>query len=274
MTTNFTDEIKETRQKLNQLCEAGNGAEEVESTDLEDLAKCPAGVTSSESYWLAAYGISEMLNDEDCDISMASAFIIHSITLKHVALSDRRLPLVKFDVDFEKQIGTFLATISNVFRRTVESKGWTKFAAERKLDNNTIDIIDGRVLRAVIQAMRENKIDSALSAAASKDWKMMCRIVMHLAEEELTTKGNTSIKSSATDVKMQDLNSMTESLAVLPFSHPVFDKHLECIHVDTDTSMPAKLGALKLYRETTHWHNYKKPLNPKYPVAVKVSKWK
>jgi hypothetical protein len=274
MTANFTKEITKTKQKLNEIREAGSGTHEIEPTDLGDLSGCPLGVISSESYFLATYGISEMLNNEDCDTALASAFILHSITLKHVALSDRRLPLVTFDADFETRIETFLTKLSNIFRHTLEDEKWSLFVAERQLNVDTIDIIDGRVFRAVIQAMRDNKIESSLSAAATKDWKMMCRIVMHLAEEELSLKGSTEVKTCEIEAIKQKSKSATENLAVLPFSHPVFDKHLSCIHVTTDTSIPAKLGALRLYRETTHWHNYKKPLNPKAPVAVKVSKWR
>jgi hypothetical protein len=274
MTSKFTKEIKETGQKLKDLREGSVKEAEADATDLEDLSGCPPGVTTSESYFLAAYGVSELLNNEDSDISLASAFILHSITLKHTALSERRLPLIKFDDAFEIVIDEFLAKLSNVFQHTLEDKSWAQFVKERQLDIDTVDIIDGRVFRAVIQAMRTTDIESKLSAAATKDWKMMSRIVMHLAEEELSLQGSAKVKSVNIEEVKQEADPATENLAVLPFSHPVFDKHLACIHVETDNSLPAKLGSMRLFRETTHWHNYKKPLNPKAPVVVKVSKWK
>jgi hypothetical protein len=274
MTTKFPKEIAETRQKLEDLHETREETFEVEATDLEDLSGCPPKVTTSESYFLAAYGISEMLNSDDCDVSLASAFILHSITLQHTALSERRLPLVTFDDAFEKKLDNFLAKLSKIFQHTLEDKSWSRFVAERELNVDTIDLIDGRVFRAVIHAMQNAKLASSLSAAATKDWSMMSRIVMHLAGEELSFDSATEVGSCKIEESANPSGSETEKLAVLPFSHPVFDKHLECIHVDTDTSIPAKLGALRLYRETTHWHNYKKPLNPKAPVVVKVSKWR
>jgi hypothetical protein len=274
MTTNFPKEISQTRAKLEDLHEEGDMAVEVEATDLEDLSGCPPKVTTSESYFLAAYGISEMLNNDECDVFLASAFILHSITLQHTPLAERRLPLVTFDDAFESRLDIFLAKLSNIFKQTLENESWAGFVKERELKVDTIDLIDGRVFRAVIQSMQIDKIESSLSPAATKDWSMMSRIVMHLAGEELSMNGDTKVGSCKTEESASHSSSETEKLAVLPFSHPVFDKHLECIHVVTDTTIPAKLGALRLYRETTHWHNYKKPLNPKAPVAVKVSKWR
>jgi hypothetical protein len=49
---------------------------------------------------------------------------------------------------------------------------------------------------------------------------------------------------------------------------------LECIHVTADTSVAYRLGSMKLYRETSHWHNHRKPLNPKQAPVQKVSKWR
>jgi hypothetical protein len=79
---------------------------------------------------------------------------------------------------------------------------------------------------------------------------------------------------SKTTAREGDFDVDSEELAVLPFTNAVFDKHLECIHVKTDSSLSARLGAMKIYRETSHWHNHNKPLNPKVLPAQKVSKWR
>jgi hypothetical protein len=50
---------------------------------------------------------------------------------------------------------------------------------------------------------------------------------------------------------------------VLPFSRPVLDPFLKPVHVKT--ANPSKLpAASKIFEELTHWHNAKKPLDPKF----------
>jgi hypothetical protein len=51
---------------------------------------------------------------------------------------------------------------------------------------------------------------------------------------------------------------------VLPFSHPFIDPYLDEIRLDvSDTSAPDPVDA-KIFRETSHWHNAKKAIDPKH----------
>ncbi|KAK0102274.1 hypothetical protein ONS95_005896 [Cadophora gregata] len=228
----------------------------------------------SESYFLAIYGVSKILRQGDSDIFMASAFILHSIVLKHIPLSQRRLPLVTFDEEFEEEVDEYITRISNIFRFAVESPKLNELMDEEEVETDAIDLIDGRLLRAVIQAMCDKSFDRALPKPLQADWKAVSALVKELAGADLSLEGSEDPESSETTATPDDFQSTSEDLAVLSFSNPVFDKHLECIHVKADASLPARLGALKIYHETSHWHNHRKPLNPKYAPAAKVSKWR
>jgi ATP-dependent RNA helicase DDX60 len=181
---------------------------------------------------------------------------------------------VRFDDDFEEQIDEFIAKLSDILRYAMEDAKWTDLLTSKEAQRDAVDLIDGRLFRVVIQAMCDNSLKDALPLAARNDWSYLSHLVMQLADEELSMQGSTEPESSETSASKSDFEQPQEDLAVLPFSHPIFDKHLECIHVETDTSLPARLGSMKLYRETTHWHNHKKPLTTKAPVAQKVSKWR
>ncbi|KAF4635469.1 hypothetical protein G7Y89_g2618 [Cudoniella acicularis] len=273
MTTKFINEIKETRTLLQKCYQNDEPEFEV---DVEDLAESPSSDRNCESYYLSAFAVSTILEDEDSDTFLPSAFILHKIILTHMSISERRLPLITFDSDFEEKIDDFLSKISDIFRNTMTDAKWIDFMKKKGAADDTIDLIDGRMFRATIKALCDKSIEGqgALPLAAQKDWAYLRGMVMHLAEEELSLKGSDKPESSKTTATQRDFEPVSEDLAVLPFSHPVFDKHLECIHVTADTSVPARLGAMKLFRETTHWHNHRKPLNPKVPVAQKVSKWR
>ncbi|TVY82683.1 putative helicase [Lachnellula suecica] len=276
-TAKFAQEIKESSDLLNALLNGDKQDLELAAEDFQKLEK-DSSVDGPESYLLAAYAVSVVLRhpeQEDSGVFMASALILHSIILKHVSVSERRLPLITFDEDFEEEIDDFIAKISDVLRCTVDDARWGKLMATKDVQRDAVDAIDGRLFRVIIQAMCDNTLQDALPLAARKDWSVLSGLVMNLAEEELSMQGSPDPESSTTSASSSDFEPESEDLAVLPFSHPVFDAHLECIHVETNSSLQARLGSMKLYRETTHWHNHKKPLITKGPPVVqKVSKWR
>jgi hypothetical protein len=205
---------------------------------------------------------------------LASAFILHSVIIKHIPLTQRRLPLITFNDEFEEHIDMFLATVSEVCRYAVENEKWNELMASEEFDCDPIDLIDGRLFRAVIQAMCENSLRGIVPRAAQPDWALLSGLVVQLADEELSLSGSIEPAISKLTTKNADFEDKVEELALLPFTNSVFNKHLECIHVKTDPTLSVRFGAMKIYRETSHWHNHRKPLNPKLPPAQKLSKWR
>ena len=49
----------------------------------------------------------------------------------------------------------------------------------------------------------------------------------------------------------------------MPFSNPVFDKHLASVHITIDHSDIADKRSVKIFKELTHWHNAKRHIDPK-----------
>jgi hypothetical protein len=124
-----------------------------------------------------------------------------------------------------------------------------------------------------MQAMCEKSV-SPLPGAAHDDWRILLKIVKQLSGQDLSVDGSIEPEFSKSTATKDDYDSNSEKLTVLPFSSPVFDKHLQCILVNTDISIAYRVGAMKLYRETPHWHNHRKPLTVKAPTVQIVSKWR
>lgn len=277
MTARFVHEIKYTRKLLedSQRTSQPKIATELKGPHVKEVMEAFSEEdVVPESYYLAAYGVSRILKHKDFDVFLPSAFILHNVLLKQLPLSQRRLPLVTFDDEFEEQIETFLRKISDISRCWMDDSEWQEFAQVEEIESDIIDLIDGRLFRVVIQAMCDNSFNGQLPKAARQDWEILRRVVAKLAGDNLSLAGSIEPESSGTTATESDFESVSEDLAVLPFSNSVFDKHLACIHVETDASLPARLGVMKIYRETTHWHNHRKPLNPKLAPAQKVSKWR
>jgi hypothetical protein len=276
MTTKFVHVIAETKKLLEESRQITTL--DFEATfgdkDLEEVSEAFSEEDLTENYCLTAYGISKVLKQQECDVFLASAFVLHSVIIKHIPLSQRRLPLITFDADFEEQVDLFLAAVSDVLRNAVDSEKWNELMAKEEFDCDSIDLVDGRLFRATMQAMCENSLHGVVPRAAQPDWALLSGLVVQLANEELSLAESIEPAFSKSTAKNGDFEYKSEELAVLPFTNSVFDKHLECIHVKTDSSLQARFGAMKIYRETSHWHNHKKPLNPKLPPAQKVSKWR
>ena len=281
MTTKFVHQIFDARSSLAELRnedEQGLDLLDLSADGLElDLQRFEGlsfGENLNESTYLAIYTASRFLKLETDEAFMISAFVLHRILLNHVPLSKRRLPLVTFDEEFEEQITAFLAKFSRLAEKVLKAPEWTRLVNARKVVCDTVDLIDGRMFRVAMHGMCNNSLAGDVPQSVEEDWSILSRIMRDLTGEELSLEGSLEPDFSNTLAATEEFEYKPEKLSVLPFSSPVFDKHLACIHVDTDKSIPYRVGAMKLYRETTHWHNHRKPLNAKVAPAEKVSKWR
>jgi hypothetical protein len=271
----FTAEIKKNRKLLEEIQEHhGRDLDSLmDDVDVEKLVEMFSDEGLSEGYSLAAYAVSVMLQHGDCDAFLASAFMMHCVVLKNVPISQRRLPLIKFDLEFEETIDEFFTNFSDISRNVMEHSKWVETMEKQATECDNMDLVDGRLFRAVLQAV-DNNTFNGITEEAANDWSSLCEIVKKISGEDLSTSGTLEIQDSEVAPATVDESSSSENISVLPFSSPVFDKHLSCIHVTTDSSIPSRIGALKLYRETTHWHDHRKPLVQKAAPTEKVSKWR
>ena len=274
MTSKFTLEIEENHKKLLSEIHQRDGREDqppVEEVDLKKHIDIFKDKDFGESSILSAYTVSLMLKKGDCDVFLASAFVLHGVVARFVPLSQRRLPLISFDENFEGIIDEFLSNFSDISRQVLETPTWRE-AIEHEADCDMMDLLDGRLFRAVIQAMCENSV-TTLPGIANEDWRNLVRIVKQTSGQDLSLDGSIELEFTKSTATKNDYDLTPGELSVLPFSSPVFDQHLKCIHVETNDSAEYKMKAMKLYRETTHWHN-RKPLIVKAPTTQIVSKWR
>lgn len=267
MELNFPPEILEAKQSLEK-------SRSVEATtavlSLDDTKTAMTDVSYdtklAASHVLAVHAVSSILKEKNDDIFMPSAFALHTILLNYLSLAQRSIPLVTFDGEFEEQVKSFLTSVSDIIWRTLDSTP----------DSSTdvVDIMDGRLFRVVVQAMCDGSLNDELPEEAIKEWTLLCKAVAKLTGVKLSPKGSAKPISSTTTAPKEDLEGISAEAGVLPFSSPVFDKHLQSINVETDTSLNTRLSAMKISRETQYWHNHRRPLNPKYAPAPKVSKWR
>lgn len=271
----FVGEISAVWEQMEEVLENGDEEEEfsISEDGLSKAAKVISEADLTERAYVAAFAAAEKLKKDSGYVFFSSALVLHSLTLQHVPLSQRRLPLVSFDKNFESEVDEFLSSVARISTEIMEDPSWMTFVKTQEIESDEIDLIDGRLFRVLLKAMYEKTLEDTIPKALRDDWEVLSALVKNLSGQNLSLAAASSIKEVAA-AKVDEVESGTESFAVLPFSNEVFDKHLECIHVTTDNSITAQLGSMKAYRETTHWHNYRKPLVVKAKVPEKVSKWR
>jgi len=271
MELNFPQEISDAKESLGKSRNAAALSENA-SLELDDTKAALTAVSYESalaaSHLLAVHALTTILKGKDVDIFLPSAFALQTVLLNHLTLSQRSLPLITFDGEFEDQVKTFLTSLSEIINRTISS------AQDKSQFKNTADIIDGRLFRLILQAMCDGTLSEQLPEAAIQDWTLIYKAVVKLTEVKLSPKGSAKPISSTIVKAKSDLNEVSEETGVLPFSSSVFDKHLASIKVEIDTSLNTRLSAMKISREPQYWHSHKRPLNPKYAPPPKVSKWR
>lgn len=248
----------------------------------------------SETWFLTVHSISVMLS-AGTDTTLCSNFLLHVLIIKHLSLSQRRLPLIKFDRDldrssswgrdsesegqddskndgeFDNDIADFLATFATTAIELLADKKWADLMLTNAIKCDLADLADGRLFKIVLAASLQGSLVSALPLPVRNDWSVVSEMVLATCGKALSLDPIRG-RLEAHELAAQTGEDVGE-LAVMPFSNSAFDNHLACIHITADASLPTQLTSMKLYRETTHWHNRRPLVSKQYP-QLKISKWK
>lgn len=206
---------------------------------------------------------------------LTSAFMLHLIILKRLSLSQRRLPLIRFEEEFDHKVDHFFELLSEIVLKVVNTDAFVNVMEKVGVECDLIDMIDGRLFRATVEGMLTGPLKGGIvPEALGQDWALVADLVRCLSGKSLLMEAPKERKVENADAANNAKEGDVSESAVLSFNEPVFDKHLSAIHVDVDTSLSAKLASMKLYRETSYWQTHKKPVVHKQLPVEKVSKWR
>ncbi|KAK0860801.1 hypothetical protein LTR91_005305 [Friedmanniomyces endolithicus] len=230
--------------------------EEREALDVTaELSKlCTLNSTLSDRQQLAVLAVSRLLKNPPGSVSsnvlakLCCTFLLHQAMIAHLPLSGRRV-----------KSSTGAAGAQELLRELADvSEAMIRGTAKLGSVGTTTDIadyIDGRLFLQLTKTP-----ESPVGATQTLLGRLM-DAVEHLGNEKLSlgkiTPSSTSHQSAA------DQNGQSHiELAVLPFSNPVFDKHLEPVRLKTDEAVAYDQSSQshRIFQELTHWHNAKKPI--------------
>ena len=228
-----------------------------------------------ERDYLTIFCLSKMLGREAATGSLASAMLLHLACLRHLSISQRRMNAITFgSQDQDACFKDFVAEFSDTARNVIEDDGWRQAMEGKEISYDLEDLVDGRLLRAVIHALGKKDLLSSLGPGSVwDDFENLCGALHSLCIEDTTLGEQMSFRTKANHEEY----SKALGKSILPFSNPVFDKHLGSIHITVDTSSSVRHEQYlpTISKELSHWHNPKKLLDPKKvnPDGRPVTKW-
>lgn len=228
-------------------------------SSLDKVADPALGLTECQA--LIAAVVSMLMHDPPSSLDattcaqLCCVLLLHSALIAHLPLSSRRLDVQSGD----EASKNFLRTAAQHAGSILRSDKWRSLSSSWT-DSDVADLIDGRLFLQLVQQPHPPSAEAM--ATFGKIFK---------AAESLTENGLPKKMPEATDSerKGHTEQSKPSKLAVLPFSNPVFDKHLGSVHLEVDELAGSEqtVSSHKIFREVTHWHNAKKPIiqKPKDP---------
>jgi superfamily II DNA or RNA helicase len=178
-----------------------------------------------------------------------SALLRHTALLSELPLSERLLS----NITVSAEAGKFLLKFCPEARRILESKAWGTDITGISPTCDVADFIDGKLFAACVE-------DSSLGAG--ERFNLLLGALGSLSDTK-------SISSSVGSAKPTSKSNgkpgkSADSYGVLPFSNSVFEEHLAPIELDIDRSGEiAEATSATIFREVSHWHNTKRPIDPK-----------
>lgn len=197
--------------------------------------------------------LGRMLKENLVTEPLARSFLIHTVLIGSAPLSQRRLALSS---RYDNGVDSFLANFSNLSCILLSDKIWATTMEARNVICDISDLIDGRLFEAVSSNTKQYGLDLHQTSLFEKFAHALCAISgVHLSPPPSVP---------ATDTSTQTMNGSSPwDLTILPFSNPVFDKHLASINIQTAPSKALGRQSGRIYQEVTHWHNAKRRLDPK-----------
>ncbi|KAK8203086.1 DEAD/DEAH box helicase-like protein [Phyllosticta capitalensis] len=243
-----------------------------------------------ERFYLVAAALATMMSTEECSSNHAAAMLTHCALQHQLSLEVRGVAVAPItsedgstsdDTSSGEDTSTgddtssssdrsssedqeFLHHFAKVCRDVMCSSSWKSFVNEAKpLSTNIADLVDGRLFNAVLEGQLTG---TQLEEESSAIFHAMADLIASVGCQRLEIENHQPSPEFVTG----NGRSLQSNPKLLPFSDRVFDKHLAPIKLDVDDSAHTlTAGSSRAFRELTHWHNSRRPLDRKVILARK-----
>ncbi|KAL8811188.1 MAG: hypothetical protein Q9200_001999 [Gallowayella weberi] len=225
-------------------------------------------VTVSEKALLTIVTLRAMKGQLVADDQYLTAMLIQLLLTGHTTPSRRRLATPAIDRSKQRELDDFLAVFARTSAWLLEQNFWESICTESSLECDLIDFIDGRLFATVWFELDKGSGLEMLSSRLRSDLRRLADIIpVAIDTQKQHIRGVDITKPKSPPAAKTD-PPYADRMAVLPFSHPIFDKHLKPIDITVQRPREPSGKATKVFQEVSHWHNAKKHLDPKAVHAL------
>lgn len=220
------------------------------------------------------------LNDDD--ILSARAMMLHVVLMSECRIYERSTV-----ASAATKGSLFLQRYAEILLHTISSRSWQFLVNNSSAQCDLADMLDGRLFLQIFDLLSRRSgrfhIDPSILARLDQLASLVKRIsgvdVKHGFRDDggqldsgipnYSTASDNQIPNQ--DLSVQSISDGIDGIqAVFPFSNPVIDPHLGPISLDVDKSseIESNRSMSKAFQELSHWHNHKRPLDPKTKVPL------
>ncbi|KJK73724.1 helicase [Metarhizium anisopliae BRIP 53293] len=183
------------------------------------------------------------------------AFIIHLSVLRRLDLSQRSCQETALSELQQSSFEDFFGSFSNICTTIVEKMSFKELW-------DVFDLFDGRILRQILGCLQTLALPLCILREVRKFTTLIYQLT-HVDLAEAIPKGQLS-----SNVATPTANNASKHVSpILGFSHPALDDYLASVKISTTTTVSeGPQLAPKIFKEVSHWHNARAPIDPRHKI--------
>ncbi|KAL8947762.1 MAG: hypothetical protein Q9222_005994, partial [Ikaeria aurantiellina] len=196
------------------------------------------------------------------------AMLVHMIIISDTDLASRRFAMPTMDTTKQEKLQDFLTLFADLTSQFIQQDSWKDLCAKTDLTCDVVDVLDGRLLATIWVELEGNLSSYDLSTRFESQVERYAKLLAMPTDSPKHLLKTQSSSDERGERRAALDGPPTEKLAILPFSHTVFDKHMAPVSITVRPSKTPSGKSARIFREVSHWHNAKRRLDPKSSLAL------
>lgn len=226
------------------------------SGDVKDPAKVAEHALTDpsvlpERIYLTLATLALILQRDSSKTLLAVGFLVHTVLIGEARISDRSQSWNARAGDKQLEISNFIIEFCISSRRISDDRRWSDAMENPSVKCDIADLIDGRLFTQIATGLMTKSFDQGNQLAwLEPKVKSLIQILSSLIDVQMEYQEHLNISRSEVPAK-------SNKISVLPFSNPVFDKHLKNINIPTGSSKIISNESAGIFHAMSHSHNSK-----------------